>query len=274
MKEKVIKNNVKEIRIKIDGKNKVKYYNEKGLITRYDSGKPKTSFKVLYDNDDNVLRYDYDNGDVIKYNYDENGNEISYTIKNGKKGYKKYNEKGLLIEHTFVNGDKETFYYDEHDKVIKKLYMKDGEIIRTMSYEYDNKTLTAHIITTIGSKVKEEFITYHTAIGTNVKSYKNSKTGTDYNKKYNEMDSLVEIVDNVSGEIVTYEYDENGNLIKILSNKGYEKVYTRNESGKIINVKDNNGLNIIIEYNENGFKCYVEYTSPKGYTVEREYIYY
>ena len=157
-------------------------YDEKtGAITGYveKSGIYKTTYKMTYDNNNNLITKDEITGDTLTltylYNEDNTISKLSYSstnendINNGKvfeyREYKK-DDKDRVISYYTVNETRDnyrmdyTFEYDDNDRVIVETQISPNSVYRIV-YEYDDN----------GNKIKET-------------SYKGNSTSPLYYKTY------------------------------------------------------------------------------------------
>ena len=218
-------------------KNKVYKYDENGLVTKI----------ITYASDGS-----YSEAEI--YNYDKNGNLIEKVYMSGSALEKReayaYDNKGRVAKKTeekYPQGDSYgfsyTYEYDEQDRIIKEFvepfnladerpctveyaYDEDGRLIKKGNYTYTYEEQ----ITDNGMKIEI------------CKTYSDDWRYVDGNRYvYNSAGQLVEAYEDIkedgSGyeDYYNYEYDSNGNLIKVTDGKWvvqkmeYETILVNNQ---------------------------------------------
>ena len=202
--------------------NKVKYTDRKGNITTYQYDNKGNLLKVVnalnkattytYDNAGNILTKTDPKGNVITYEYDKRSNEIKKIDQLGNEETKTYSKNGNLISYTTNNGDVFTYEYDVYGRLIKES-VNDKQTI----YEYDDNDNILQA-------------------GTNTKTF----------------DSLNRILtDNQNGHVVSYEYLDSQNKIKITDEKGNVKQEEYDNVGRLKKVIAGEEITEYV-YNANG----------------------
>lgn len=186
-----------------------------------------------------VLNDEYACACGVEYTVEtENGAEISVIVKLYNSNYE------LVKEYTYDNAELTFFveyYYDRNDDLIKEeSYLADGTLDYYTLYSYDEN----------GNETSREF---YLGDGT--------PDGTTLSE-YNENGDIVKEIFTVDGyeNIIKYEYDEYGNLIRqdSLDSSGYAYVceYKYDENGNLLKQSygDSNGVLEITEneYDESG----------------------
>lgn len=202
--------------------NKVKYTDRKGNITTYQYDNKGNLLKVVnalnkattytYDNAGNILTQTDPKGNVITYEYDKRSNEIKKIDQLGNEETKTYSKNGNLISYTTNNGDVFTYEYDVYGRLTKES-VNDKQTI----YEYDDNDNILQA-------------------GTNTKTF----------------DSLNRILtDNQNGHVVSYEYLDSQNKIKITDEKGNVKQEEYDNVGRLKKVIAGEEITEYV-YNANG----------------------
>ena len=202
--------------------NKVKYTDRKGNITTYQYDNKGNLLKVVnalnkattytYDNAGNILTQTDPKGNVITYEYDKRSNEIKKIDQLGNEETKTYSKNGNLISYTTNNGDVFTYEYDVYGRLTKES-VNDKQTI----YAYDDND---NILQS----------------GTNTKTF----------------DSLNRILtDNQNGHVVSYEYLDSQNKIKITDEKGNVKQEEYDNVGRLKKVIAGEEITEYV-YNANG----------------------
>ena len=202
--------------------NKVKYTDRKGNITTYQYDNKGNLLKVVnalnkeatytYDNAGNILTKTDPKGNVITYEYDKRSNEIKKIDQLGNEETKTYSKNGNLISYTTNNGDVFTYEYDVYGRLTKES-VNDKQTI----YAYDDND---NILQS----------------GTNTKTF----------------DSLNRILtDNQNGHVVSYEYLDSQNKIKITDEKGNVKQEEYDNVGRLKKVIAGEEITEYV-YNANG----------------------
>ena len=202
--------------------NKVKYTDRKGNITTYQYDNKGNLLKVVnalnkattytYDNAGNILTQTDPKGNVITYEYDKRSNEIKKIDQLGNEETKTYSKNGNLVSYTTNNGDVFTYEYDVYGRLTKES-VNDKQTI----YAYDDND---NILQS----------------GTNTKTF----------------DSLNRILtDNQNGHVVSYEYLDSQNKIKITDEKGNVKQEEYDNVGRLKKVIAGEEITEYV-YNANG----------------------
>lgn len=204
-------------------------YGKKAAIESYENGilKGKT---ILKNDEKNTTEILYNKeGDIIRKTekvFDENKKLITRNVQDRGKlifvEQNSYDEKGNLSENLIDNRKterkkREIKRYNDLDQVVEhSIYFKDNHTIEYIFsqsfFEYDEK----------GNVIKNQKISYEEDGSID---YTNT-----YIYKYDEQNNVVEECEyNKEGEIyckITYEYDERGNEIKKIKQRGDELVVT------------------------------------------------
>jgi YD repeat-containing protein len=110
-------------------------YDNNGNIVRktYPDG---DVYRNEYDNNRNIIKTIYPTGSVYRYEYDTNGNCIKELYPNGEEiCHYEYDTNGNRIKETYPNGDVYRHEYDSNNNLIKKI-LPNGDV---RQYEYDSK---------------------------------------------------------------------------------------------------------------------------------------
>ena len=216
--------------------------------------------EYTYDDNDNILKdvstKANDNGRILTYTYDKNGNKLSQTqtdIDGGNKAVTtwEYDEKGNILSEQHVGGGlttTETYSYNNDGKILSKTYITSLGKNETTTYEYD-KDGNCILRTETDSEGMVETTTYEyedgkkiSVISPDCQSYYeydengNLSKMTQFQGSITQEDSYLYYPDGslkqkkesdcghqyASDDVIyTYDYDENGNLIKYTVERPY-----------------------------------------------------
>jgi len=193
------------------------------------------------DTNGNIISITDAKGNSIKYNYNSEGNIVSYTDRNGNKITYEYDSKGIL--YRVIGPDGNPFVENQYDDTGRVISQKDGAGNETkFSYNIIPNTLVS----------AETVVTYPD--GTQ-KVYKNLNVFP------------VEVTTNNISQ--KFDYDNNGNITKIIDPNGKEWNYSYNEFGFIATSTDPLGNAYKYSYDENGNLISVE--DPNGNKIYYTY---
>ncbi|WP_427126718.1 RHS repeat-associated core domain-containing protein [Priestia megaterium] len=158
------------------------------------------------------------NGNVTKFTFDKSGKLISLKNAAGNVMYHEYNESGQLVKTTNGRGQVKAYTYDAAGNITK---IKDPS--GTISYTYDKNGN--------GTSVKDSLGTI---------SY-----------SYDKLNRLVKYTD-VFGNIIQYQYDSVGNLVKLIYPGNKAVQYSYDKANQLIQVLDWKKRKTTYVYDKNG----------------------
>ena len=209
---------------------------------------------------DRTVKYNYNSenqlvsavsvsGAVEKYEYDENGrlnkivnfnNEVTDQIK-----YRSHGEVDYLINSS---GLKQEYKYNKSQKHTETKEYSGNEIVKTYSYNYDEKyTVNTNKITADG------------------KAYEAEKSKFNLINGENKYDEVAESAD-IMGNVTKYERDSNGNVIKTINPDGTVTLANYNNKNSLIAYVDEMGNAEINAYDTDGVTLLKEAKSLKALT--------
>ena len=227
----------------MDGLTRVDYPDGNYVSYRYDKSnrltKVSTAFgdtSYQYDTLDRITRVIDRNGYATVYEYDANGNRTAVKYANGLTVSYEYDKLNRLICEETIDSDSNI--------VVKYVYtlgasgerVKVEELDRTVEYSYDELyRLTSETIT------KGKTKTTYTYAYDNVsnRTLKNVD-GVETVYTYNELNQLI------SENNTTYEYDLNGNLVRVIGT-GKSALYEYNSENKLVKATVQQGDNVVVE---------------------------
>ena len=200
-------------------------YEGKNLISIQDKLGRNTKF--FYE--ENLLtRVIYPDGSQVKYFYEDR--KLAACFERDKKILQnEYDEFGRLIKISDANGTRQFFYDDKNRQTIES--GRDN-----ITYKWTRRKLIEKIFYADGTS---EIFKYDTDYRLN---YKLARNNDEYVWRYTNGLLTREILPN--GKIISYDYDDNGNLIRKVDSDGREEIYfysTKNlliEKKTKLNIKD------------------------------------
>jgi RHS repeat-associated protein len=189
----------------------------------------------------------YGNNDRVDFTYDNFGRVKTKTNMVNTANYK-YDNRGLLasLNYNNINTD---YTYDLSGRLIK--LNQDNEY--KINYKYDNYNNLSSIKYNLNTINKQTIYTYDL----DDKLTKIDYNGSDIRYTYDTLDRLIkkEIVNGTNTYTITYEYYDVNNtrtttLLKSINNNGKIISYTYDNNGNIETVKENNLLKYKYYYDE------------------------
>jgi YD repeat-containing protein len=200
-----------------------------------------------YDKDGNIIKVILEDFEgfisVVKYQYDKYGNKIKETIKENNHNFtiKEYDSKGNIIK-IIIDGS----HYQDYPYIENYEYDKNGNLLKKTTsnetyeiYEYDKN----------GNIIKQETKKIDGSISIIVYDKNGNILEEKTQDKYNVYDTITTYIYDNDGYLIekrfrnwnnkvssdTYEYDENGNLLKkTISNETFEYDKNGNMIKKIV----------------------------------------
>ncbi|MBR5913083.1 MAG: RHS repeat protein [Selenomonadaceae bacterium] len=207
---------LREIFFIYEGKNLIAVKDELGRTTRY-----------VYE--ENLLtRVIYPDGSQIKYSYDDK--KLATCFEGGKNIFQnEYDEFGRLMKSSYDNGTRKFFYDDKNRQTIES--GRDNII-----YMWNRHKLVEKII------YADETFELFKYDADNRLNYKRTRNGDEYFWRYVEGRLTREIFPN--NFIKKFEYDVQGNIIRISDSEGHEEIFSYSTKNLLIgkltrlNIKD------------------------------------
>ncbi|MFV0424402.1 MAG: RHS repeat-associated core domain-containing protein [Bacilli bacterium] len=271
-------------------------YNKYNDIEEYVDENNNT-VKYTYDEYGNKTSVEYSDGSKIEYEYDELNRLVKIIDVEKKETIIKYDESGNRIAEIFPGNVEVRSEYDGNNNLVSKEYRKEGKVVLTLSYVYTPRgqvsreerreysddesegalqTIKSYEYDEIGQLTKAEYEITKAGVVENI-SYEYSYNA--YNNRDEvrvEIDGEVEVISekvNESGQVVVregkdfktkYEYDENGNLIKELSEDGSSLVYEYNTLNQLVSVVSSDGYYETYDYDGLGNRVEKASYTPYG----------
>ncbi len=227
----------------MDGLTRVDYPDGNYVSYRYDKSnrltKVSTAFgdtAYQYDLLDRITRVVDRNGYATVYEYDANGNRTAVKYANGLTVSYEYDKLNRLICEETIDSDSNV--------VVKYVYtlgasgerIKVEELDRTVEYTYDSLyRLTSETITK--GKTKTTYTYAYDSVSN--RTLKNVD-GVETTYVYNELNQLV------SEDGTTYEYDNAGNLVRVVG-AGKTALYKYDSENRLIKATVQQGNNVVVE---------------------------
>ena len=227
----------------MDGLTRVDYPDGNYVSYKYDKSnrltKVSTAFgdtAYQYDALDRITRVVDRNGYATVYEYDANGNRTAVKYANGLTVSYEYDKLNRLICEETIDSDSNV--------VVKYVYtlgasgerLSVTELDRTVEYTYDELyRLTSETITK--GKTKTTYAYEYDNVSN--RTLKNVD-GVETVYTYNALNQLV------SENDTTYEYDLNGNLVRVIG-VGKSSLYEYNSENKLIKATVQQGDNVVVE---------------------------
>lgn len=225
------------------------------LVERIDS--LGNSTMIGYDDKGRMNRVVYPDGTDEKITYADNNKPAKVIARDGSEVNYRYDERNNLIEATDERGNVSSYTYDEFDNLITYT----DRLGNAWNFEYDEAN---HLKKAIDPKGNESLYT-HDAIG-RMTSY-TSPLGNKVEHTYSRNGELLEVKD-ADGSI-TYEYDANGNPVKITDRMGNEQRFEYNAMGQVETAVDRAGGVTTYEYDSHG--NLMAERDPGGYESVQNY---
>ena len=209
-------------------------YDKSNRLTKVSTAFGDTSYQ--YDTLDRITRVIDRNGYATVYEYDANGNRTAVKYANGLTVSYEYDKLNRLICEETIDSDSNV--------VVKYVYtlgasgerIKVEELDRTVEYTYDELyRLTSETITK--GKTKTTYAYEYDNVSN--RTLKNVD-GVDTVYTYNELNQLV------SENDITYEYDLNGNVVRMTS-PTKSALYVYNAENQLVRATVQSGNNVSVE---------------------------
>lgn len=238
--------------------NKVYKYTANGWLSKIETESDVVT-NYLYDANGNILEektgeikksYKYDNRNRILSTKDGKGNETVYVR----------NVIGQIIKEISPSGNTKSFTYDGIGNL---LTIKDGNGFVT-SHIYDQYNNLIQTKDPLNNITKFKYNANNQLIKT-----KNSLEEVVVNE-YNELGQLVTLKNALGETVYTYDYDKNGNVIKITNGNNHSLSFVYDSSGNLIEQYD--GTNNRISFNTyNSFGDLLETADILGFAEKWTY---
>lgn len=214
-------------------------YDDNGNLTKVRRGGLITQY--AYDGLGRIIETILPNNTTIGVEYDNNGNVLKTVNTNGEEETKEYNTFGNVVKVTDNEGIETNYEYDGNGNLLKEIRLGRG-----FEYEYN-------VLNKIDKKI---------LIDDNY--YKHSES-----YEYNARGELEEyIAKDDYTDIIYYEYDNNGNVIRTDRNGKVEE-YEYNSLNQQVKYVDAEGNEEYFTYNLNGYLEELEQSN--GVTVKYSY---
>jgi hypothetical protein len=252
-------------------------------------------FNKIFDNNNNKLIYEEDDGEWVKREYDSNGKEIYREDSDGYWEKKEYDSNGKRIYYEDSDGHwekkeydfngKEIYYEDsdgywvkrEFDSDGKRIYYEDsnGEIIDRRNNINENINKTQKFINKV-SEILEvpyfknlELYVVPEELWNDILSIIYNKEVSKVYKSLHDNNNNELYFENPDGYWVKQEYDNNGNKIYRENSNGYWVKREFDSNGNKIYYESSDGYWEKQEFDSKGNKIYVE--DSNGYWEKREF---
>jgi RHS repeat-associated protein len=227
------------------------------------------SINYNYNSRGQIIRKDYPDGSWIAYEYDNAGNMISAIDESGTIEMK-YNAGDLLTSVTYPTGHFFNYGYDDMGRLIQRLD-QDGN---ALNYEYD----TANRLVRISDESDSDIVRYeYDTVGRLSKKSLSNGAYTIY--EYDTASQISQLINyNTYGEVLShffynydlagnpvtmntlegtysYEYDDIGQLIKVIYPDGKNVGYSYDAAGNRLTVVDNEKTTTYSTNNMNQYTC-------------------
>ena len=232
-------------------------YDNFGNVTQTKVGSQVLSTNTYGENNGDLKRIEYGNGNYVDYTYDDYGN-ISAISQNGSPNFTwKYDSTGTLYSHEdLVNNQRFVYTYDSTGRLVRQQVLNNSKKnIYSSQYGYDlNNNVSRFTSSAGGVSVTENFeygkdnlaskytypsgktatYTYDGILRRN-KTVINTTTPIEQTYKYmasarggNAQTTKVE-EEILGGNSYKYTYDANGNITSVLLKKSTETAYTKQQ---------------------------------------------
>lgn len=215
-------------------------------------------------------------GNKTIYTYDNKGRLIQLIDALGNISTGTYNDKDDLISETTPLGYTTRYEYDSEERLIKKLY-DDGT---SDIYTYDSKGRIASHTKPGGTTEKYEYDEEGRVIRTATYDSEDnfiSQTSKNYTRV---LDGDIEVETDAEGRQVTETQKDlqNGSVTEITDGNGNVSTYYYNQNNQLIKMVDALGHEVIWEYDEKGNTTLVDYpdqngSDPQGFESKTTYEY-
>ncbi len=178
-------------------------------------------------------------GGVETYNeYDHAGNVLSVTDRNSNTIRNTYSAYGLKKSRSESSPETKEYTYDGLGHLIKSSSVnKDGETVEE-TYSYDG---LGRLTLSTGNNGDTQSYSYDS--NSNLMSYElNGEGENEVSYEYDALNRLTKLTNN--GIITTYEYDENGNLLKKEQDNGVSTEYVYNDAGLVTSLMTMKGNDV------------------------------
>lgn len=236
-----------------------------------------------YDADNNLTRKEDPQGNVWAWTWDDHGNKLSETLPGGATTTWEYNSMNKVTRMVDALGNETLTTYDAQGNVTggtdaagysyNQVIGADGKVTSftdkggyTYGYQYDAQ----------GRKIRED-----KPDGSHLEWTYNSAgavlTKRHYDADSNLLDELIRSYDRKgnllqsesNGDVTTFEYDGNGNLIRETDPSGAETEHVYDSSNNLVGTVYPDGNSKTLTTNSSGNPT--GYTSPSGVTLGLEY---
>ena len=240
-----------------EDENTVKYkYDERQLLSKtIDNNENETIYE--YDPEERLVKTTYADDSSTTVTYDKTGKVLSTTDAENHTNTVEYDANGRVVKETDKNGKEATVTYDAAGNVTSRTD-RNGN---TTSYTYDSM---GRVLTETNSFNGVTEYTYNAAGDLlSVKDPMDNVTSYTYDQ-YGNRTSVTDPNENTT----TFEYDLNGNLIKSTNALGEVTTYTYDKRNRLVSTKTGDA-EVIREYDANG--QLVAVTDPNGNTSRTVY---
>lgn len=235
---------------------------QKGYCERYvydDNG----YLEQYIDKNGNAILYEYNNyGQITKqinpddtinqFEYDSKGNLISESDKEGNSIAYKYDAVGNVSQEIATNGLNIKYEYDSSGNLSR---YNDG-INNITSYEYDEKNnLVRELLQYSDNKNESETVYEYDMYGNKVAMYRNGVLINRY--IYDISGKVISEADNDT--TVQFEYDNSGNIKRVMYSDGSSEEFAYDKNGNKILYIDKNGNETRYEYDKLGRNTQIYY---------------
>lgn len=227
----------------MDGLTRVDYPDGNYVAYSYDNAcrltkvtTPFGSTSYEYDLLDRLTRVVDRNGYATAYEYDKNGNRTRVTYANGYTTTYDYDLLNRLIRQETVDNDGETVVQYVYTLGAAGERKAVSELDRTVEYTYDNLYRLISETITEGEKITVYTYAYDNVSNRILKTVDGAETVYTYN-------ALNQLI---SDSDTSYEYDLNGNLIRVIGT-GNSALYEYNCENKLVKATVQSGNNVIVE---------------------------
>jgi RHS repeat-associated protein len=172
-----------------------------GLVSMTEIHKPKTSLKIEYNKDDQVISETDENGFTTEYSYTASGEVTQIKYPDQAQESFTYYPNGLLKKHTQADGVMISYEYDPVGQLTKKT-PQGPELSKSESYVYKGThlikkynalgVLTTYSYDGMGRKISEK-------VGSKVTNY-------DYDE-FDRLTKIIRILDDQTSQQEIFEYD-------------------------------------------------------------------
>ncbi|MCP4408162.1 MAG: RHS repeat protein [Gammaproteobacteria bacterium] len=165
-------------------------------------------------------------------------NQTVVTNRNGQKFTYFYNDDGLMIANEDESGNRTSFEYNEDKKVMAETNAEGGRY----EYDYDDNGNQIEQKDPLGYVVEREFDQIF-----NKPLYEKNQNGRETRWEYDEKGNLTKIV-NAAGNVSTFSYNQYGQLITSTDFNGNTTTFAYTPAGDLASVTDALGNVTTFEY--------------------------